>query len=834
MVQDTEASRGIPGWAGLVPEAHPPNCPAHSNHFRLRSLRHPSGISIRQSIRIETSATSSKQRIGATSNRQQNWRVLRPHFAPPSGWFRAFCALAAATVLAAIPALARPRPSKSLTVERIYSAPSLSGHLTPGIEWAPDSKRISYLERANGSVEMWTMDTATGERKVLVKSSVLEEVMQSRKASAIQSTGLGRVAPDNYKWSPTGDALLFIGSSDLVLLDLKTTSSQSLAGAKGNTSGGSDSDIEDPKFSPDGKWVSFIRDSNLWVASASTGDAKPLTTGGREELLKGQLDWLYPEEFDCQTAYWWSPDSTKIAYYEMDERPVTRYPIIDMSSPLGATVYTRYPQAGEANPIVRVGVVAATGGETKWMDTGANTDIYLPRVVWLADSRRVAIERFNRAQNQLDLLFADASTGASQTVLTDTDKYWINVADDLYFFSDNKRFLWSSERSGFRHYYLYDLSGRLIDQLTGGDWTVTGNGGFGPGGDSHGIIDEAHGYLYFLSNKDELRGTQLYRVSLRDKSIARISREDGVHDPLIAPDESAYVDTYSNVMTPDRQDLYRIDGTRVAAINENKVPELADYGLSKVEWVDVAASDGTKLCASIIRPPDFDASKKYPVLVDVYGGPQIQSVRDEWHGAAFLWDEMMAEKGYIVFSLDNRGSYFRGHAFETPIYHQLGKIELQDQLAGVNYLKSLAYVDPSRIGIWGWSYGGTMTLEAMFNASDVFKAGASVAPVSDWKLYDTAYTERYLGRPQDDPDGYRDSSPANQASHLRGKLLIAQATGDDNVHFANTSEVINDLILAGAYPDRLMIFPGRGHGIQDVPARTELFRGITEFLLNNL
>ena len=346
-------------------------------------------------------------------------------------------------------------------------------------------------------------------------------------------------------------------------------------------------------------------------------------------------------------------------------------------------------------------------------------------------------------------------------------------------------------------------------------------------------MDEAHGYIYFLSNKDELRGTDLYRLSLKDKSITRVTRQNGVHGVMIAPDQLAYVDTYSNVMTPGRQDLYRIDGSRTAVINENNVPELADYHLSPVEWVDVAASDGTKLCGAMIRPPDFDPSRKYPVLVDVYGGPQIQTVRDEW-GAVGLWDQMMAEKGYVVFFLDNRGSYFRGHAFETPVYHQLGKIELEDQLSGVKYLKSLSYVDASRIGIWGWSYGGTMTLNAMFNASGVFKSGASVAPVSDWKLYDTAYTERYLGRPQDDPDGYKISSPVTDAAQLRGKLLIAQATGDDNVHFANTSEVLNELILAGKYPANLMLFPGRGHGISDIPARIELFRGLTEFLLNNL
>lgn len=743
-----------------------------------------------------------------------------------------------AAAFVAAPVFAKPHPAQSLTVERIYGAPSLSGNLTPGIEWSPDGKRVSYLERDESGVEMWAMDAAKGERKVLVKAGVLEEVMQARKTGAIQSTGLGRVEAEDYMWSPSGDALLFVGSSNLILLDLKTMASKPLASSRENEAANATDtaaqDISDPKFSPDGKWVSFVRGYNLWVVSVATGEAKALTTDGIEELLDGQLDWLYPEELDLPTAYWWSPDSAKIAYYQMDERPVARYPLVDMSSPIGATEYERYPQAGESNPIVRVGVVSVTGGDTKWMDTGADTDIYPARVVWLPDSRRVAIERLNRAQNRLDLLLADAQSGASQSILTDTDKYWVNLADDLYFFSDDKRFLWSSERTGFRNYYVYDLSGHQLDQLTSGDWGSIGDGSFGPGGDSHAIVDEARGFVYFLSNKDELRGAQLYRVSLGDKSITRITRQDGVHQVVISPDALAYVDTYSNAMTPPRQDLDRMDGSRTAAINENKVRDLGDYRLSPVEFLDLAASDGTKLCASIIRPPDFDASRKYPVLIWVYGGPQVQNVRNEWGNTDFLWHQMMAEKGYIVFSLDNRGSYFRGHAFETGIYHQLGKVELEDQLAGVNYLKSLAYVDSSRIGIWGWSYGGTMTLNAMFNAPDVFKAGVAVSPVSDWRLYDTAYTERYMGRPQDNPAGYRDSSPVNHASNLKGKLMLAHTTGDDNVHFVNTTELLNELILAGKYPDNLMIFPGRGHGIDDTPGRIALFKGITDFLLNNL
>jgi dipeptidyl-peptidase-4 len=727
-------------------------------------------------------------------------------------------------------AAAQPQGAEKLTVERIYAAPSLSGRLTPGVEWSPDGRQISYLERNargnNGETEMWTMDAATGERKSLVNAATLAAVMQTRKSSVIQSTGLGRIEAENYVWSPSGDSLLFIGSTDLVLLDLKTMLPKPLVIG--------DADVEDAKFSPDAKWVSFVRDSNLWVVGVADREAKAITTGGSEEVLKGKLDWVYPEELDLTTAYWWSPDSSKIAYLQMDERPVTRYPIVDMSSPAGALEYTRFPQAGEPNPIVRVGVVSVAGGETKWMDTGSDTDVYLSRVNWLHDSARVAVQRLNRAQNRLDVLFCDASTGASKIILTEKDRYWINISDDLYFFSDNKRFLWSSERTGFRHYYLYDLSGKLMDQLTSGDWGITGTSGFGPGALQHPAVDEGRGYIYFLSNKDDVRETQLYRLSLRDKSVTRITREPGTHDVMIAPDESGFEDTYSNAMTPPRQDLYHADGARVAVLNENKPAALSGYRLSPPEFLDVSANDGTKLSAMIIKPPAFDASRKYPVLMDVYGGPQVQDVRDSWSGSEFLWLEMMAENGYIVFRLDNRGSYNRGHAFEIPVYHQLGKVELQDQLAGVKYLQSLPYVDGSRIGIWGWSYGAYMTLEAMFNAPGVFKAGVAVAPVSDWKLYDTIYTERYLGRPQDDPEAYKNSSPINQARNLKGKLMLAHGTGDDNVHFANTSEVLNELILNGTYPSEVMIFPGRGHSIADLPARVDLFNRITTFFLDNL
>jgi dipeptidyl-peptidase 4 len=743
------------------------------------------------------------------------------------------------TPLLAPAAAAQPQTGKELTVERLFRAPFLGGRQTQGIEWAPDCKRFSYLDRQGSVLQLWTMDAATGERKVLVNADTLKSVMQPEKAKTSQATGLGRVQADNYLWSPDGNSLLFIGSNSLVLLDLKTMTPKSILS--------SEEEIEDPKFSPDGRWISFSRSANLFVVNISSGAVTALTTGGSEEVLKGKLDWVYPEELDTRTAYWWSPDSTKIAYYEMDERPVTRYTIADMSSPSGGSEFTRYPQAGEANPIVRVGIVNVIGGETpsssasasaypetRFMDTGANTDVYLARVNWLPDSRHVAIQRLNRGQNQLDLLFADAATGTSKTILTETDKYWINISDDLYFFSDNKRFVWSSERTGYRHFYLYDNSGKELAQLTSGQWGISDLGGFGPRSADHPAVDEARGYVYFMTNKDDVRETQLYRVSLSDKSLTRMTKDAGTHGARIAPDASAFVDTYSNAATPARQDLYRMDGTHVAVVNEGKVPELAEYKLSPVEFVEVTADDGTKLNASIIKPTDFEPAKKYPVLINVYGGPHVQLVRNTWGGLRYLLDQVYATKGYILFTLDNRGSWGRGHAFETPLYHHMGKIELQDQLAGAKYLKSLGYVDPARIGITGASYGGYMTLAALFNAPGVFKVGVSDAPVTDWKLYDTIYTERYMGRPQDNVEGYKDSSPVNQAGNIKGKLMLVHGTGDDNVHFANSVELLNALIDSGRYPDELMVFPGRGHGISDAAARMVEIQRTVEFILGNL
>ncbi len=727
------------------------------------------------------------------------------------------------------PAAQAAGAAKALTVERIYSYPSLSGRIFRDTVWSPDGKLLTYLsdETDPGGPQVWAVDATSGQRRVLVDNQHLRNILLPP-ASRGQTTGLGRLTPAQYLWAPDGKALLFVSAQELFWYDLAAQTSRSLITAAKPARGGDERDetdatIDDAKISPDGRWASFLRAHDIWMVSVAGGAPRQITRGGSEERRDGELDWVYPEELDISTAYCWSPDSAKIAFLQLDESHVGKYPLVDELSPKGDVTEERYPVAGSPNPVARVGVVGATGGEVRWIDTGADSSALLARVAWLRDSRRVAIERLNRPQNHLDLLFADAATGKSETVLAEQDKYWINLSDDLHFLADGKRFLWSSERSGFRHLYLYDLSGKQLAQLTSGDWEVESLDG----------VDEQNGQVYFTSTQQSPIERQFYRVALSGGAPVQLTHERGTHTVHLAPGAAHFLDAYSNATKPPRQDLFRADGSAVAALAENRVAELAQYQLQPVDFFTVPGADGTPLDASLIKPPGFDPTRKYPVIVYVYGGPQAQEVRDAWQGPDFLWHQLMAQKGFVIFSLDNRGTSGRGHNFETPIYHHFGQAELADQLAGAAWLTKQIYVDRARIGIWGWSYGGYMTCLAMLRGGGVFKAGFAGAPVTDWRQYDTIYTERYMGLPRENPNGYRDSSPVNFASGLEGKLLIAHATGDDNVHFANTVELAESLVNAQKYAE-YQIYAGRGHGISDGAARIHIFNRVTQFFLENL
>ena len=741
--------------------------------------------------------------------------------------------------------------AKNLTVERIYSEPNLSGHTLRGLAWTPDGKRVSFLDAKGSGAEdadqdgvenepeakqkkeknaaLWIVDAKSGERRILIPGERLASMLPENPSAPSQATGLGRHAPADYQWAPGGAELLFQGPNALVWFELKSKSPRTLVSGKAV--------LADPKISPDGKFVSFIRDHNLWLVNIADGKERAITRDGVEEIRKGELDWVYPEELDIKTAYWWAPDSSAIAYLEMDERKVAQYPLVDFASFEGKADMERYPPAGGANPVVHVFVAPVTGEQAKRMDTGSETDQYIPRVNWLPDSKHVAIQRLNRAQTTLDLMIADAATGASRVALTERDQYWINVSDDLRFLQDGQRFLWSSERSGYRHIYLYNLEGKELAQLTKGDWEVS----------AIEAVDEGAGLIYFTATEKSPMERHVYRVGLDGSGFTRVTKEAGTHAVNFAPSAgsppgvasstgasvSAFIDTYSNTMNPPRQDLLRPDGSRMAVLNENKVSELASYRLSPVEFLQVKSHDGLMLNAWMIKPPNFDPHRKYPVLVYTYGGPHAQVVMNEWGRSTFLWHQLMAQNGYIIFALDNRGSAGRGHLFEEPIHFRLGAQELSDQRDGAAHLKSLPYVDANRMGIWGWSYGGHMTLHAMFEDGNDFKAGFAGGPVTDWHYYDSIYTERYIGLLQQNEEFYQASSPIEKVKQLRGKLLIAHGTGDDNVHFANTLALINELIENGKYVE-VLPFPGRGHGVTDAPARRLLMERVTRFFLDNL
>lgn len=706
-----------------------------------------------------------------------------------------------------------------LTVERIYGQPSLSGRPTRGVAWRPDGKKISFLD-SNGqgrdlNTELWELDAATGERSLLVSGEKMREILSTPSGKESQATGAGRHAPSQYQWAPGGDALLFAVPRSLTWFELTSQTGRVLASGE--------DEISDVKISPNGRYVSFVRGHNLWLVGTADGKERAFTTGGTEEIRKGELDWLYPEELDLLTAYWWAPDSSAIAYLEMNESKVTQFPLVNFESYTGEAEQQRYPVAGGANPLVRVLVGGVNGGEARVMDIGQQTDIYIPRVNWLPDSRRVAIQRLNREQNQLALLVADASSGKSSLLLAEKDPAWINVKDDLYFLNDRKRFLWSSERSGYRHIYLYGMDGKELLQLTKGDWEI-----------SHiAAVDEATGAVYFMAKEKSPTESHLYRVSLDGKGFAQITKEEGTHSVQVSPDARFYLDSYSNTSTPARQDLYRVDGIRTATLNENKVADLAPYHLPPVEFSTLAAKDGVVLHCFLIKPPNFDPGKKYPVIVYTYGGPGAQVVTNAWMGPVLLWQQMMAQKGYVIFALDNRGSAGRGHEFETAIRYRLGIDALADQRDGVAWLKKQPWVDGNRIGIEGWSFGGFMTASAMLQAPDDFKVGFAGGPVTDWHFYDSIYTERYMGLPKDHEKDYQNCSPVNYVAGLKGKLLIAHGTGDDNVHFSNTLKLIDDLIRQGQYVE-VIAAPGRGHGVSDPPARKILWSRVTQFFLDNL
>jgi dipeptidyl-peptidase-4 len=539
-----------------------------------------------------------------------------------------------------------------------------------------------------------------------------------------------------------------------------------------------------------------------------------------KDQREGEPDWIYSHELGLNSAYWWSPDSSSIAWLETDDRAVDRYSLRQSN---GNERFLAYPKHGGVIPTVQLFVRNISDGLPRSINLGHNPDIYIPLVMWLPDGKHLAIERLDRSQKTLDLLISNAATGKSRIVLTERDAYWINLSNALYFFKGSSRFLWSSERSGYRHLYLYDLSGRLLTQITQGSWEVT----------SLDNVDEALGVVYFTATEESPLVRQLYRASLDGSASTRLSNQSGTHEVVFSPHGEVYLDTWSSHSTSAHIELLRTDGSMISRLNSNLPDDFAAIQLSLPSFFTVTTHMELGLNAWIIKPRDFDPAHHYPVILYVAGGPGEQIVRDMWGGDISLWFSLMAQKGYIVFAIDNRGSAGHGHLFEEPIHLRLSAAEMSDQRDGVQYLRSQPWVDQSRIGICGWGYGGFLVIHGMLDRPLLFKAGFAGSPITDWHLYDAAFAERYLGDPVRNQDGWLSSSPLENAKNLKAPLLLAQAMLDERIHTEHSLMLLDELLANGKYAD-LLLFPDRQDLFVDYDTRLILFQRLTDFFLKNL
>ncbi len=578
-----------------------------------------------------------------------------------------------------------------------------------------------------------------------------------------------------------------------------------------------------PSFRPRGRYVSFIRDQNLFVIDLRTRQERAITTDGAGLVQNGVAEFVAQEEMGRDTGYWWSPDDSHIAFTRIDDSPVQEVERFEINADGARMFRQRYPAAGTANTKVELKTVALATSKVTDIDIGLG-DGYLARVKWFPDSKAVAIQRQTRDQKKLELVKLDVATGQSRVLLTETSPNWIELHDDFKFLSSKPQFIWGSRRSGYKHLYLYDLDGNLLRPLTSGEWMVVGDGS------ESGLVgvDEPAGRVYFLASKDSPLERHLYSTSLDANNasgkVTRVSREAGWHDVKLLPGGRGYLDIHSSPEQPPSASLHKLDGSLQHWLLKNPLDATHPYhpyvsNQVAEEYGSVKASDGQELYYRLLKPANFTPGKRYPAVIDVYGGPHFQYVRKDWMGGARatqgLFRQVLAQNGFVVLTLDNRGSGFRGNAFETAIADRTGKVEIEDQLRGVEYLKSLPFVAGDRIGIMGWSYGGYMSLMAL-TTTKAFRAGVAGAPVTDWALYDTHYTERYLSTPQANAEGYRSSAVIPYVDSLHGSLLLVHGMADDNVLFTHSTLLMQKLQSLNK-PFDLMTYPGGKHGLVRMP-----------------
>jgi dipeptidyl-peptidase 4 len=732
-----------------------------------------------------------------------------------------FTTIIALSILASLPAQAQ---DERLTLDWIFSDERKMAMDLPRTAWLDSGLIALYdvrLPKSARTIE--SFNPANGRRRELVDAqkaiASMAEILQPEEP--YEELGWPGAFDRSGRWA------LYQKSDDIVLLDLRSSEVVAVAVTDAKETSG--------RFSPDGQWLAFVRDNDIYVRNIDEKEEKRLTTDGSDTLLNGTVSWVYWEEFlnRADRGYVWSPDSSAIAYLQSDDSGVGEMHYVDFEPNLPRVIKQRHPKPGEANPRVRAGVVLLENAKTTWIDLGSYPYEYLPRIQWLADSERLAVQTLNRPQTTLDVFIADTVSGKASHLMRETNEGWVNVHDDLYFLDDDEHFIWRSERDGYSHLYMFDMHGELSHQITQGPWALRPSGGATGMSQAVSYIDEVTHSIYFTALEKASTERQLYRIGFDGNDMQRVTETEGSHSIRFAAHGDYYLDSSSSIDRPPSLAARRAGSSQVQIVADvgSAIPERFDF--QDWEIFSVSTKDGFAMPAMMLKPRFFDPEKSYPAIVYVYGGPSAPTVSNAWQGRARgYYHQLLADSGVVIFYVDNRSAAGKSKIDANTIVEQLyGPVELDDLLDSVAWLKSQSFIDGDRVGVWGWSGGGTMTLQAMTSSGE-FAAGAAVAPVTDWRYYDTIYTERYMKRPQDNDEGYESTSNAKRAADLQGRLLLVHGTYDDNVHPQNSWAFSDGLIEADITFD-MMIYPMRKHGLSDDAAQLHVYRTMFEFWRRN-
>ncbi len=716
--------------------------------------------------------------------------------------------------------IAQAQQKKDITLEDIYQKGTFRAKSVWGVNWMNDGRYYSSQvpDDKNKVTDIVKYDVTTGQPVNTIIEG--ENLVPEGSNKPIQY--------DGYTFSSDEQKVLF--STDTEQIYRRSSKSEfyiyDIASKKLTKLSNGGKQLY-ATFSPDAKRVAFAREGNMFVTDLSNMKETQITTDGKfNSIINGYADWVYEEEFSFAQGFHWSPDGKKIAFYTFDESNVPEFNMQMWGELYPEDNKFKYPKAGEANSKVKVSVYDVASGKTVKMDTGNEEDIYIPRIKWTNDANLLSIQKMNRLQNTLEILHANATTGKADVVVKETDKAYIDVTDDLTYLKDGKHFIHSSEVKGYNHLYLYNMKGKLVRQITNGNWEVSSYVGY----------DEKNDRLYYMSTEVSPLERHLYSISSKGKKKQRLTQQAGTHRVNMSNDFTYFLDYYSAANEVPTVSLHTAkDGKLIKVLEENTQLKntLAQHNIAKQEFFTMKTADGTQLNGWMIKPTNFDANKKYPVLMFVYGGPGSQTVTNSWGGANYLWYQVLASKGMIVVSVDNRGTGARGAEFKKVTYANLGKYEIEDQIEAAKWLGNQSYVDKNRIGIWGHSFGGYMTLLGLTKGDGVFAAGISVAPVTNWRYYDTIYTERFLKTPQENAKGYDDNSPLFFADKLQGDLLLIHGTGDDNVHFQN-AVAMQDALISANKQFESFYYPNRNHGVGGGVTSIHRFKMMTNFLERTL